>query len=242
MVDETQQEPTSERAIPSGVYYHAESGNFYDARNNEGLGITFWNTWYSRRAEFPTDRLHASQTTGAPDYKAAFDEFHDRLTWMHDNKALRSYGNFLGMRLADIANALIDRAYPGLREDKAPPGDFATWLGRYVGEQNPNIMRFSVTELEIAFNAGRVSSGDGQAVAREAFYNLIADATRWEEEYDGDADGDGREVITVEYHITTGRTQLEELCDALGVPASKHMETLQGRIDRAIDETPVALK
>jgi hypothetical protein len=34
---------------------------------------------------------------------------------------------------------------------------FAEWLKRYVGKQDANAMRFSVAELEIAFNAGRTT-------------------------------------------------------------------------------------
>jgi hypothetical protein len=53
--------------------------------------------------------------------------------------------------------------------------------------------------------------------AREAFLAMIADAIRWEEDVDGDTDGEGRTVITVHYHLTTRHHQLDELVDALGI-------------------------
>lgn len=46
-------------------------------------------------------------------YERAWREFHDKLSWMQGNRALPS--RYLGMNFADIANDLIDRAYPGLR-------------------------------------------------------------------------------------------------------------------------------
>lgn len=43
--------------VPAGVYYHAESDNFYDAGlGNIGKGVSFWETWKARKAEFPTTR------------------------------------------------------------------------------------------------------------------------------------------------------------------------------------------
>jgi len=74
--------------------------------------------------------------------------------------------------------------------------------------------------------------------AREAFYNLIADARRWDEQFDGDADDHGRPIVSVYYYLELdGHSQLEELCDALGVPPGKWEESLKDRIDRAIDES-----
>jgi hypothetical protein len=51
-----------------------------------------------------------------PDYETAWREMHKHLEWMQGNKALPS--RYLGWHLGDIANDLIDRAYPGLREGK----------------------------------------------------------------------------------------------------------------------------
>lgn len=47
-------------------------------------------------------------------YEKAWRELHDKLDWMQGNKALPV--RYLGWNLADIANDLIDRAYPGLRD------------------------------------------------------------------------------------------------------------------------------
>ncbi len=52
-----------------------------------------------------------------PDYEAAWRRYHDALSWMQGNPDLTRY---LGWDLVDIANDLIDRAYPGLREGRAP--------------------------------------------------------------------------------------------------------------------------
>lgn len=52
--------------------------------------------------------------------------------------------------------------------------------------------------------------------AREAFLNLIADAERFDEDVDGDTDGEGGMIVTVQYHLTTQHMQLDELFDALG--------------------------
>ena len=48
-----------------------------------------------------------------PDYETAWRELHEKLSWMQSNKALPT--RYLGWNFADIANDLIDRAYPGLR-------------------------------------------------------------------------------------------------------------------------------
>ena len=51
-----------------------------------------------------------------PDYEPAWRTLSEPLSWMHDNPALSAY---LGWNLADIANDLIDRAYPGLRGENS---------------------------------------------------------------------------------------------------------------------------
>lgn len=51
-----------------------------------------------------------------PDYEPAWRELHEALAWMQGNRALT--GRYLGRNFAAIANDLIDRAYPGLREGK----------------------------------------------------------------------------------------------------------------------------
>ncbi len=39
--------------IPEGVYWSREHGNFYDAANNEGQGVLFYEAWRDRKDEFP---------------------------------------------------------------------------------------------------------------------------------------------------------------------------------------------
>jgi len=48
-----------------------------------------------------------------PDYETAWRELHEKLSWMQGNPKL---GAYLGMNFADVANDLIDKAYPGLRD------------------------------------------------------------------------------------------------------------------------------
>ena len=50
------------------------------------------------------------------DYEPAWREMHDALSWMQESRALNRY---LGWNFAHIANDLIDKAYPGLRDGKA---------------------------------------------------------------------------------------------------------------------------
>jgi len=50
------------------------------------------------------------------DYKPAWEQLYNALAWMQGNKAL---GRYLGWNFAEIANDLIDRAYPGLRSGRA---------------------------------------------------------------------------------------------------------------------------
>jgi hypothetical protein len=54
--------------------------------------------------------------TPDPDYKSAWEALSKPLSWMHDNTRLKAYW---GWNLADIANDLVDRAYPGLRLGEA---------------------------------------------------------------------------------------------------------------------------
>lgn len=51
--------------IPSGVYFSAEGGNFYAADTRMGMGASFWNTWFDRRADFPTDAARALRQAAA---------------------------------------------------------------------------------------------------------------------------------------------------------------------------------
>lgn len=53
-----------------------------------------------------------------PDYKSAWEALSEPLSWMQESKQLSAY---LGWNLADIANDLIDRAYPDLRSGTPKP-------------------------------------------------------------------------------------------------------------------------
>jgi hypothetical protein len=48
--------PVERPPIPSGVYYRAESDNFYDMTANVGMGMGFWRKWRDRKHDFPTER------------------------------------------------------------------------------------------------------------------------------------------------------------------------------------------
>ena len=52
-----------------------------------------------------------------PNYEAGWRALSEPLSWMQDNPRLKGYW---GWNLADIANDLIDRAYPGLRNASPP--------------------------------------------------------------------------------------------------------------------------
>lgn len=75
--------------------------------NDSGLG----NDWLGDQDRAGTPTPPANET----DYKSAWAALSKPLSWMHDSARLKSYW---GWNLADIANDLIDRAYPGLRPDK----------------------------------------------------------------------------------------------------------------------------
>ena len=55
--------------LPNGVYYRAESDNFYLASANVGMGWNFWQKWRHRKFEFPTS---ASLRARAADMQARF--------------------------------------------------------------------------------------------------------------------------------------------------------------------------
>lgn len=71
--------------------------------------------------------------------------------------------------------------------------------------------------------------------AREAFLNLIADASEWEEDPDGDMNDAGAMIDLTTYKLRTGRMQLEELAEALGIKRA-YDESVKDAIDRAVQE------
>lgn len=50
------------KPIPAGVYYSAESDNFYCAAGRGGLGMAFWQTWRERKHDFPQSALSEHQS------------------------------------------------------------------------------------------------------------------------------------------------------------------------------------
>lgn len=72
--------------------------------------------------------------------------------------------------------------------------------------------------------------------AREAFLNMIADAEKWEEDVDGDCGDDGRSVMYINYDLRTGHSQLQELCETIGIEPKRYDQTLFERIDELISE------
>lgn len=70
-----------------------------------------------------------------------------------------------------------------------------------------------------------------QDAGREAFLNMIADADRWDEDVDGDCDG-----VSIHYDLRTGHSQIQELCEALGIDTQRYDQTLMERIEELVSE------
>lgn len=70
---------------------------------------------------------------------------------------------------------------------------------------------------------------DAVSMARECLLNLIADAHRFDEDVDGD---EGH--ITINYHLTVGHSQLEELAAALGI-TPQYSESVGDALKRVIE-------
>lgn len=99
----------------------------------------------------------------------------------------------------------------------------------------------TITDADILKKLSVQLADEGKLMeAREAFLNVIADATRFENEIDADADDDGRAVVTSEFHLTTGEQQLRELWTALGFSV-RFDESLDDAITREVETPPAAL-
>jgi hypothetical protein len=48
-------EMANREAVPPGVYYSREHGNFYSIADHHGMGMAFWTTWRNRCEDFPGD-------------------------------------------------------------------------------------------------------------------------------------------------------------------------------------------
>lgn len=53
--------------IPQGVYFNAESGNFYNATTFIGMGTEFATKWWSQRSQFPTKADDAGSVEAEPE-------------------------------------------------------------------------------------------------------------------------------------------------------------------------------
>lgn len=47
-------------AVPAGVYWSREAGNFYDTRTNKGMGVPFYEKWQKRKDDFPEKATSAA--------------------------------------------------------------------------------------------------------------------------------------------------------------------------------------
>lgn len=79
--------------------------------------------WASQGGGLGNVVAYTAKAPAKPDYETAWREMHDALSWMQGNCQLHAY---LGWDLAAIANDLIDRAYPGLRNGSAALNDRPT--------------------------------------------------------------------------------------------------------------------
>lgn len=70
--------------------------------------------------------------------------------------------------------------------------------------------------------------------AREAFLDLIANASEFSEDVDGEYDAEGRAHCTVTYTLRFDHGVLNDLCDALGIPVCWD-ETPGDAVKRALD-------
>ncbi len=82
---------------------------------------------------------------------------------------------------------------------------------------------------------------NGEVEAREAFLNLIADAIKWEENPDGDADDNGRPIDCTTYSLEVSRSSLQDFCADVGI-RPKWSESLKDCIDRLACEPPEEAK
>lgn len=77
---------------------------------------------------------------------------------------------------------------------------------------------------------------DPVSIIRDCFLNMIADARRFDEDVDGDTDGEGGTIVTIDYHLTVGHSELGEFCETIGIKPSGFDETLFDAISKAANE------
>lgn len=74
------------------------------------------------------------------------------------------------------------------------------------------------------------------AAIREQFFSLIADARRWDEQVDGDADEYGRPIVTVDYFAEFTHATVADFIETLGVKRAFD-ETAGDALSRAMEAT-----
>lgn len=143
--------------------------------------------------------------------------------------------------LGDVSRLLaeVDRLNeclrPGSSTERAP----TTWAyGQACAAIENHRQRATQAEAERdAAKARAEASAKALADAREAFLSIVTDAKEFDENYDGDADGDGRLVTTLDYSIRHFPAYaLKDLCEAFGIRAAPH-ETLMAAILRTLEES-----
>lgn len=97
-----------------------------------------------------------------------------------------------------------------------------------VSDEKTRAFILEAANSHAANEAAKKALGD----AREAFLGMIADATVWEEDVDGDIDG-----VSIDYRIHTPGFSFQQLTEALGIEP-KWTEGLKACIDRLVDEPP----
>lgn len=74
------------------------------------------------------------------------------------------------------------------------------------------------------------------SMARECFLNMLAEARRWDVDYDGD-EVNGRAVSYVTHFIEVDGFAFDQLAEALGIKPA-FMQTMEDTVRRAIAEPP----
>lgn len=123
----------------------------------------------------------------------------------------------LAERVKEFANnsdvVLLDRNVPGLR------ADLRALLARSEALEAENErLRAQVAEI------------------REQFFCLIADARRWDEDVDGDADSEGRPYTIIHYFGEFQHSSLDDFIEALGIER-RFDETAGDALFRAMEAT-----
>ncbi len=100
-----------EGPIPELVYWNGEAGNFYGMESRRGQGQEFMDTWYPRRAEFPTSP--ADEDPDNPDQRPAVERLIDEAEAPSDDPLNPKH--YHGRECADIGEILTANSYQVLK-------------------------------------------------------------------------------------------------------------------------------